>query len=332
MLSKILREPDARLKLLLGVSITCVLTYLAYRELDLVSLQQRIAGIPVYPILLCFIGQVCLQIFHMLRWGTLLRKLEAVPWLRIYSMNVISNAALYILPMRLGEFVRPTYAASQTQLKFSQTSSTSVIERTIDGIIIGSLALIALYSSRSGSGNEDIFRSAVALLLAVCVLMIALVLVARNTESALMIISRTIGRVSTRLSDSLGKFIWQFTNATREFFSLRTLILYLGFSLAIWLIDALSIFALFDILDAYLPFQATFMALSLIVLGSFLPSGPGQVGVFEYSVALGLTVFGLQLEDGILIGALYHGILLGTIILMGLSGLAVGRILPSKSQ
>ena len=330
MLSRILREPEARFKLLLGVSVTGVLTYLAYRELDLASLQQRIAVIPVYPILLCFIGQVCLQIFHMFRWGTLLRKLETVPWLRIYSLNVISNAALYILPMRLGEFVRPTYAASQTQLKFSQTSSTSVIERVIDGTIIGSLALVALFSSRSSYGNEDIFRSALLLLLVVFLLLAFLLFAVRNSEWIQKCITLTIGRVSSRLSEFLGQFITQFTQATNEFLSIQTLSLYLGLSLSIWLIDALSIYALFEILDADLPFQATFMALSLIVLGSFLPSGPGQIGVFEYSVSLGLAVFGIQLEDGILIGALYHGILLGTIILMGLSGFVISRLLPSK--
>ena len=332
MLSRILREPQALFRILIGVSVTILLTYLAFRELDLASIQRRMAVIPVFPILLCLIGQALLQLFHMLRWGTLLRKLEVVPWLRIYSLNVIGNAALYILPMRLGEFVRPTLAASQTQLKFSQTSSTSVIERAIDGIIIAGLALVALFSSRSGSGNEDIFRSALLLLLIVIFLFTLLFIAVRNTEWILKFIGRTIGQVSSRLSEILRQFVTQFTQATSKFLTFQTLSLYLGLSLSIWLIDALSIYALFSILDARFPFQATFMALSLIVLGSFLPSGPGQIGVFEYSVSLGLAVFGMPLEDGILIGALYHGILLGTIILLGLSGFTASRFLLSKPQ
>ncbi len=332
MLSKILRDPQNLFKILLGVCVTILVTYLAYREVDLASIQQRIADIPLYLILLCLVGQVLLQLFHMLRWGTLLRKLEVVPWLRIYSLNVIGNAALYILPMRLGELVRPTLAASQTQLKFSQTSSTSVIERAIDGIIIGSLALVALSSSRLVSGYQNFFRSALLWLLLVFFLSALLLAAVRNTEWILKVNARTLGRLSSRLSETLGRFIRQFSLAVKEFLSYRTFALYLGFSLMVWFIDALSIYTLFAILDAPAPFQATFMALSLIVLGSFLPSGPGQIGVFEYSVSLGLAVFGISLEDGILIGALYHGILLGTITLMGFSGLVLSRYILTKSK
>jgi uncharacterized protein (TIRG00374 family) len=330
MVSKKLREPNARYKLLLGVSVTAVLGYLAFHELDLASLRERIADIPVYPILLCLIGQVCLQLFHMLRWGTLIRKMGKVPWLRIYSLNVIGNAALYILPMRLGEFARPTIAASQTQLKFGQTSSTSVIERVMDGIIIGSLALVALFSSHGGAGIADILRSTVVWLVLVFFLFALLLVAARNSEWIQKIISFTIGQVSSRLSEILERFIRQFIDATRAFVSIQTLSLFLGLSLLIWLIDALSIYALFEILDARFPFQATFMALSLIVLGSFLPSGPGQLGVFEYSVSFGLAVFGIQLEEGLLIGAIYHSILLGTILLMGLSGFVINQFFLSE--
>jgi uncharacterized protein (TIRG00374 family) len=251
--------------------------------------------------------------------------LKQVPWPKIYSINVISNVALYILPVRLGEFVRPTYSANQTNLNIGQTASTSVIERAIDGIIIGSLALVALISSRSTSGHEDILRSAVLLILIVCLLLAVLLLAVRYSESIRQIISQTIGRISARLSEILGSFIFEFTKATNEFLSIGTLSQYLGLSIAIWLVDTISLYALFEILDAKFPFQATFMALSLIVLGSFLPSGPGQLGVFEYSVALGLAIFGMQIEDGILVGALYHGILLGTVSLMALSGLVLSR-------
>jgi hypothetical protein len=74
------------------------------------------------------------------------------------------------------------------------------------------------------------------------------------------------------------------------------------------------------------------MAPSVIVPRSYLPSGPGQIGVFEYSVSLGLVVFGIQLEDGIFIGAFYHVLVLGTLVMMALCGLVVSRVLPLKQR
>lgn len=314
-----------RSRLIIGVLFSLLLTYLAYRQLNPASLRERIGAIPLYPVLLCIGGQICLQLLHMVRWGILIRKLDTVPWLKVFSINVISNAALYLLPMRLGELFRPTISAAQTKLKISQTSTTSVIERTVDGLMIGSLALVSVFSRLEGPGSNEFVRPSILLSIIIFFLLASLFIVVRKREWPLKIILYFLRPFPPRISVSVVQFVEQFTKATGDLLKTKTLLPYIGLSLGIWLIDASSIYVLFSILDGTFPFQATLVALSFVVLGSLLPSGPGQIGIFEYSISLGLLSYGIRMEDGILIATIYHSIVIGTIIILGLTGLLVNR-------
>ena len=58
----------------------------------------------------------------------------------------LAMPALYLPAVRLGELVRPTYSTSKTKIEIGKTVSTSVIERVVNGLIVGFFAIISLLS------------------------------------------------------------------------------------------------------------------------------------------------------------------------------------------
>jgi hypothetical protein len=106
----------------------------------------------------------------------------------------------------------------------------------------------------------------------------------------------------------------------------NVLLPYLGLSLALWLIDITSIYWLFGIIDIKLNFIAAVVTISVLALGSLIPSGPARIGVFEFAIAFSLGIFSVPPEEAILIAAVFHVIFTALVFVLGITSLVLDRI------
>ncbi len=105
--------------------------------------------IPVY-----LVSFVVLCYFRAVRWRYLLRSFADVPTRKLLSVSWIGFAAILLMPLRIGEFVRPYMirAAGRTDAQgrttgavtMSAATGTIVAERVIDGLYVSIVLAVAL--------------------------------------------------------------------------------------------------------------------------------------------------------------------------------------------
>jgi uncharacterized protein (TIRG00374 family) len=310
----------------LGVLISGVFIWLAFRTIDIHSVVQRLQNVQAEPIILCLVGQFIFQILHWLRWGLLLRQMGDIRWGQIFIMGAIGNAALYILPMRSGEIVRPTLAARKDQINLGQASATSLVERLVDGFLVCGILFASLIAISGGAISSEVHKSGflfLAFLLGGSVILLFGSIYEEKVEG---ILQRFVGRVSTRWAEMLIGFYEGLIQGIKLLSKRQILVRYIGLSIALWLIDIISIYWLFGILREELPFITAGIVISFLALGSLIPSGPIQLGVFEFSIVLGLSIFSVPSEDAVLLATLFHLILISLVSVVGILSFWLDRM------
>ena len=79
------------------------------------------------PMFLCYIGA---HAFRTLRLGTLLG--ADIPFSPLFAINSIGFLAINVIPLRLGEFVRPAMLKDRHDVPFGQALAAIVMERLLD--------------------------------------------------------------------------------------------------------------------------------------------------------------------------------------------------------
>jgi len=311
---------------LLGILISGVFIWLAFRSIDLKSVVGRLQSLPAEPIILCLMGQLAFQILHWVRWGLLLRQMGRIHWGQIFIMGAIGNAALYILPARSGELVRPTLAARQEEINLGQASATSVVERIVDGLLICAIFLPSLLAMKKGTTPRAAYEGGLLFLAFLLVGSAILFLSSIYKEKVIRILRGVIGRLSSHWAEILVGLYEGFIQGIKLLSVRHVLVAYLGLSIVLWVIDIVSIYWLFGILSVELPFMAACIVISFLALGSLIPSGPAQLGVFEFSIILGLEIFAIGGEEAVLLASLFHIIIIGLVLVIGILGFWLDRI------
>jgi len=311
---------------LLGILISGIFIWLAFRSVDLKFVVERLHSLPVTPILLCLIGQLTFQILHWIRWGLLVRKMGRIEWAQIFILGAIGNAALYILPARSGELVRPTMAARQDDINLGQASATSIVERIVDGLLVCGILFSSLLVMKEGTTPRAVYQSGLLFLGFLLVASAILFFSSMYKEKVIRILRGTIGRISTHWTEVLIGLYDGFVQGIKLLAVGRVLAAYLILSVTLWIIDIVAFYWLFGILNMELPFIAACIAISFLAIGALIPSGPAQMGVFEFSIVLGLEIFAVSAEDAVLVATLFHVIVIGLVLVLGILGLWLDRV------
>ena len=186
-----------------------------------------------------------------------------------------------VLPMRTGEVLRCFLLAKWARIRLSLVFSSVVLERVMDGVWL--LALFGVAVS-----FIDLPQSVVwgAQALAVLVLVLAASLAALIFSRGL---ARRFARMGT-LTQKFAAFILGFNALGRSPSLLWSFLLsffYLGF-------QVVPVFALAHGYGVPLTVFAATTVLIILRLGTVLPQGPGNVGVTQAVLVLGLSLFGVD--------------------------------------
>jgi hypothetical protein len=320
------------LKYSMGIILSGLFIWLAFRNIDFQLLAIHVKGIQVVPIALCLIGQLAFQILHWTRWGLVLRQLGQVSWKRIFVMGAIGNAALYILPARVGELVRPTLATRENGIDFGKATSTTVIERIVDGLLISAILFGSLLTLRNEPTTQTLFKSGLIFISIFLGGSFFLFVSEKYREGFVHVLQRILGLFSYQLAERVVNFYSDFIHGIHMSSTRNVLLPYLGLSLVLWLIDITSIYWLFGILDVNLSFLASAITISVLALGSLIPSGPAQIGVFEFAIAFSLGIFSVSPEEAILLATVFHIIVIALVLVLGIISLWLDRINSSPTK
>lgn len=309
-------------------------------------------GVPVLPprtafaqvqwwtVAVYFLSLFVVQWFRAYRWDYLLRPIAKVPTSRIIAIAWVGFFAIMMLPLRMGEVVRPILLRRDGKISGSAAFGTIAAERVLDGLFVALLLLATLalvpHPDLRGVSFGGIPVSGVpragfitAAVFACALVTLALFLVARRQMEALT--RAVVGLVSPRLAERLSRMVGDLADGLRSLPDPKLMGPFLLQTAIYWGVNGLGMWFLGWGCGLSMTPGQGFSVMGVLAMGILLPSGPGLFGVFQLSVFLALRMY-FPHETVVGVGAAYVFIMYAAQFIFqtvtGLGALWFGHIDP----
>ena len=271
-----------------------------------------------------------------IRWRCLLNPLGHTRFRTVFRSTVIGFGALALLPVRVGDLIRPYLLARQESLPVSSVFATVVMERVLD--LVAVLALLAIYVWGFASASNipprllgPIEASAAVAAAAAVALLSAMWVLATHPERIGRLTAVLTRVLPGKLSHRAGRAATAFSSGFAATRNVRQLLLGVAWSFAVWIGIAAQAWTVTVAFGIPMPFPGTFLLQSMLVIGVAVPT-PGGVGSFHEAYRLGVTTFfGAAPDQAVAAALVTHAIsfippVLGGILFMSQDGLSFGRL------
>lgn len=280
-----------------GVSIAYSLSFLSNHYDLMATIDSRFV--------LLIIGSIALQMAaHVMRAYKsrylidTIREAKTSTLFKGLSIGYLFNS---LLPLRLGEFIRAYYVGDALAISKTAVFMSIVIERLVDGIILGVSFIGAGLAVKSMSHDGFTIMTRLGLgLLALSVILALLINIIRSENKMLLrAIHSVSGIFNTGLSNRFRFMVWSGIYGTRLMLSSRRALLrYTMVSCVMWAVyfcsTALVVFAFFRNLSA----NSAWYTIQSSYAGVSTPAGPGYISTFHAIVTNLLERIGLATPDG----------------------------------
>jgi glycosyltransferase 2 family protein len=281
---------------LLSLAVSGLFVWFSLRHTDLRSVVSTIVTAPLLPVFGYLLILLLVHLVKTLRWGLLLQPLGKVGFRRLNTASAVGFMLTVLLPLRLGELARPLLVSRPTPespvpLRRGETLATVVVERIIDSLAMGVLAVVSLHVLAT-TGNAAQYARQAAMLVtagfsAVCV---ALTLAFLMRDRAVVLIRSMFSLLSPRLGERLARLVDGFILGLR----LGSVSRVTGFFLLTVFYWSLHVIGFWLVARAFGLELSLLMAgtvLACQVVGIMIPAGPGMVGTSQFFTQLGVSIF-----------------------------------------
>jgi len=296
--------------------------YLAFRHVQLDELGaalRRVHG----GWLLASIGlSLLIMVFRAWRWQLELRPLEHIPFGRLWVITAVAYMAINLLPVRLGEIVRPWLLSRRSNVSFSNVVGNIVLEKTLDSVVIVFYILVGLTTVE----NLPLWVRRGAIFPAVAAaLLVSLVLLFWWRGEA-FVDRWVLHLMPQRFGGSLKSVLASVADGMRVIPNPGLLLAVFLVSLILWFLPILSSYIMILAFDLHVPFSAALVVFIFVGFGTALPNLPGMIGPYQYACQLALGLFGVSEVDGLAYGLVLNAVQFLTLIAQGLLALFIAGI------
>jgi uncharacterized protein (TIRG00374 family) len=300
--------------LLIGAVFGLGFLILALRGVSWVTVRASLAHIRLGWLSLAVISVFLVALVKAERWRWLFfPHHNSIPIKDVLSILVLGQVVNILLPIRLGEILRVGMLFQSTAFGLAVVIGTVLVEKLVDFLVIGSLALILGSALITLTGHIGV--SALVVLVALTAL-VGLVLVLNRRRTVTIWFERALGRWSSgrwlvRKVDGLlsGFDILQDREAWQAL---------AGWTALVWILSAATIILTLRAFDLAVPLIAALLIVVIINLGFVLPAAPGLIGMIQYVSVLVLTRYGVDPSVAFSYGLALHLILVLPLILLAL--------------
>lgn len=293
-----------RWQIWLGVLISAVFLYLAFRKVDFAQLWFHLKtakwawvllGLAIY-----FLG-VGVRAW---RWKILLNPLKPLPIKKLFPVVCVGYMGNNIYPARAGEFLRSFILKQKEDISFSGSLTTIVVERLFDGITILALVLfnlgrmVRLISDPAMAKNIQIATWVVGagfgLLLVLFVLMA--IFPEKATKSSHWLTQKLLPE---KWRDKATGIIGKILEGLSVFRSWHQVLLVLALSFLVWVLEAGLYFGVMKALGLNLAFIDLLLIEGVVNLVLLVPAMPGGLGTFDAAIKFMLELFNQGSEQAL---------------------------------
>ncbi len=281
----------------LSISVSLIAIYLVLSQIHLSELRAALAGARYAYLLPCVLFLLLGLVTRGLRWQALLN--YQLPLWRAFSIMNIAYLVNGVLPLRLGEVAR-VYLASQVQprpVAVPQTLGSILIERLLDLMAV----VLMVFISLAFASVPLELRAAGALGFgAVVVGLVGLLVLAKQRTLA----NYLLVRLPENLRPIVTRWASQFLDGLMPLTRLSLFVSVVGWTVISWV---LSVIAGYWLMFAFFPagdWVATMLYIASAAFVIAVPAVPGNLGTYEASIWLVLTVLGYVPSESVVAFAL----------------------------
>ncbi len=309
---------------IISIAIGGLFIWLAIRDVDWVQVGRGLVRANLWIVAGYFVFFCLVQLVRTVRWGTLLRPLGQVDFKKLLSVASVGFMALIVLPLRLGEFIRPILVADTGKIRMSAALATIVVERIIDSLVMAFLLVVLVFLVPEKMNEAVEVRTWGFMLSGLFLgMLLVLLLIWWKRKSALVWFARFFGFLPKRILDKCVNLLDSFIDGLQALPNARLFADFMGYTFLYWGLAGFGMWWMFLAFPelADLGWVEAFACLSVLCVGLMIPAGPGMIGNFHYFVKLGLSLFVSQQvlgSAGLAYAILVHAVQLVQHLVFGL--------------
>lgn len=244
---------------------------------------------------LAFLLLVVLTVLRATRWRFLIAPVKRLALREVVLVNFVGFFAIFALPLRLGELVRPALSKLRAGIPISAGLGTVAVERVLDGAITSSCVAWALWALPRLEPRDPIARAvpfyAGAILTVFVCALIALAAFLWQRDRAVRLTERVFSLVSQPLGTALARKVDSVADGLRSIGEARLAAGFIFESLLYWSINACYMWLLGRACGLPMELGHATAVMGVLALGILLPSGPGLFGSFQVAVSAALKLY-----------------------------------------
>ncbi|HVM95813.1 MAG TPA: flippase-like domain-containing protein, partial [Candidatus Acidoferrales bacterium] len=120
------------INLALSVAVSALCLFLAFRNVPFAELTAALDRFDTRWLVPAFLLSITLMVFRVWRWQLELQLLERISFGRLWPVTAVSYMAITLLPVHLGEVVRPWLLSRRSSLSLSTAVGNLVVEKLMD--------------------------------------------------------------------------------------------------------------------------------------------------------------------------------------------------------
>lgn len=296
--------------------------YLAFRNVELDELGQALARVDGGWLLVAVVVSLLIMVFRAWRWQLELRPLERVPLGRLWAISSVAYLAINLLPVRLGEIVRPWLLSRRSSVSFSNVIGNLVLEKTVDLVVVVFYILVGLLTI--GALPPWVRQLALFPAVVAAVLVSLVLLFWWKGE---VFVERWVLRVLPKgFGGRLKAILASVAEGMKVIPNPGLLLAVFVVSLMLWFLPILSSYIMIRAFDLAAPFSAALVVFIFIGFGTALPNLPGMIGPYQYACQLALGLFGVSQVDGLAYGLVLNAVQFLTLVAQGLCALPIAGV------
>ncbi len=284
-----------KLGIVLSIGISVLFLYLALREVDFPKAFVAIRAANYWYLIPAGLVLILAFVLRGMRWRTLMLPIKEISQGTSFRVLTIGFMAVNLLPLRMGEFVRPYLIGKRENVSRTASLATVILERIFD--VVSLLTLMTISLVYSSSFPKNVRRGGLALGVLVFFLVIFLYLLTLYQERVISRLHKLIKPISATVADKVSLILEKFITGLEVLKKGRHVFAVTLYSLAIWFVTGY----IFWFAGLAFGFEWNIIDASFVVvvtaLGILVPGAPGFVGTFQYFCILGLTAVNVTTKD-----------------------------------
>lgn len=271
----------------LGIVISIVFIWLAFRGLDLGEIGRRISGAKRAEFGLSVLMVLVSSVLRSYRWQLCFEAEDQVTFSQSFGAYGLGALSTQVIPARLGDLIRVYVLGQHTGVSKSKGLGTLVIERLSDmfAVVILLAALLPMFSLPGWIKTGDGFAAALAVVTLGFVYMLA-----RKGVG----IAEPAWVARRRIPSAVFRVLVQLIHGFSAVKSAPRALLILVVSFAIWVSQIAVYFAAAAAIDLPTGWREAALITCVLALTTIIPAGPGFAGSFELAAVSTLALFSID--------------------------------------